>query len=66
MIPECAFKDMKSPITKDQGIAILRIYKDCVGEQGKGLEENIRAACESMEMVLPEIFTRDRLPILRQ
>ena len=66
MIPERAFKDMQPPISKEQGIAILRIYKDCVGEQGKGLEENIRAACGSMEMVLPEIFTRDKLPILRQ
>jgi hypothetical protein len=66
MIPERAFKDMNPPISKEQGMAILRIYKDCVGEQGKGLEENIRAACGSMEMVFPEIFTRDKLPILRQ
>lgn len=66
MIPECAFKDTTPPITKEQGIAIRRIYKDCVGEQGTGQEENIRAACGTMQMVLPEIFTRDNLPILRQ
>jgi hypothetical protein len=66
MIPERAFRDEKPPITKEQGLAIRHIYKDCVGEQGKGLEENIRAACRSMEMLLPEVFTRDKIPILQQ
>jgi len=66
MIPERAFRDEKPPITKEQGIAIRRIYKDCVEEQGKGLEENIIAASQSMVTVLPEVFTRGNLPILRQ
>lgn len=66
MIPERAFRDERPPFAKELGLVIRRIYRDCVGEQGKGSEENIRAASQSMEAVLPEVFTRDNLPILRQ
>ena len=66
MIPDRAFLEEEPPITKEQGIEIRRIYKDCVGEQGKGLEKSIRAACDSMVMALPQVFTRDKLPILLQ
>ena len=66
MIPDRAFGEEDPPITKEQGIMIRHMYKDCVKEQGKGLEKGIQAACDSMAMALPHVFTRDRLPILRQ
>lgn len=66
MIPDRAFLEEEPPITKEQGIEIRRIYKDCVGEQGTGLEESIQAACDSMVMALPHVFTRDKRPILLQ
>jgi len=66
MVPDRAFGEEEPPITKEQGIMIRRIYKDCVGEQGNGLEESIRAACNSMVTALPYVFTRDKLPILQQ
>lgn len=65
MIPDRAFRE-ELPITKEQGIAIRRIYKDCVGEQGRGLESSIQAACDSIVMAFPDFFNRDKLPILRQ
>ena len=55
-----------TPISKEQGLALRHIYKDCVGEQGKGIEESIKAACDCMARALPEVFSRDRVPILRQ
>jgi hypothetical protein len=66
MIPDHAFKEEEHLITKEQGIMIRHIYKDCVGEQGSGLEESLEAACNSMVMALPTVFTMDKLPILRQ
>jgi len=66
MIPDHAFREEELPITKEQGIMIRHIYKDCVGEQGNGVEESLEAACNSMVMALPNVFTRDKLPILRQ
>src|SRR5271154_2067952 len=48
MIPDRAFGEEDPPITKEQGIMIRQIYKDCVKEQGKGIEETIQAACQSM------------------
>jgi hypothetical protein len=66
MIPGRAFGEDDPPLTKEQGIMIRNIYKDCVREQGKGREEGIQAACDSMGVALPHVFTRDTLPILRQ
>lgn len=66
MIPCRAFGEEEPPITKEQGIMIRRLYKDCVGDQGKGVEDTILKACDSMVKALPEIFTIDKLPILRQ
>ena len=66
MIPDRAFGEEGSPITKEQGIMIRHIYQDCVKEQGKGMEESIQAACDCMVMALPHVFTGDKLPILRQ
>jgi hypothetical protein len=66
MIPDRAFREEGAVITKEQGILIRHLYKDCVGEQGKGVEESLEAACDSIAKALPEIFTRDKLPILRQ
>lgn len=66
MIPGRAFGEDDPPLTKEQGIMIRHIYKDCVKEQGKGWEEGIQAACDSMGVALPHVFTRDKLPILRQ
>jgi hypothetical protein len=67
MIPDRAFKDEEADIvTKEEGILIRNLYKDCVGEQGKGLKESLAAACQSIAKAMPEVFTSDRLPILRQ
>lgn len=66
MIPERAFREEDPAITKEQGIMIRHIYQDCVKEQGLGLEGRIQAACESMVKALPQVFTRDQLPILVQ
>ena len=66
MIPDRAFREEELFITKEQGIVIRHIYKDCVGEQGSGLEESIEAACNSLVKALPNVFTMDKLPILLQ
>jgi hypothetical protein len=66
MIPCRAFGEEEPPITKEQGIMIRSVYKDCVGKQGEGVEESIREACHSMVKALPEVFAMDKLPILRQ
>jgi hypothetical protein len=66
MIPCRAFGEEEPPITNEQGILIRHVYKDCVGEQGKGVESGIQKACDSMLKALPDIFTMDKLPILRQ
>ena len=66
MIPACAFREEELPITKEQGLTIRRIYTDCVGEQGKGQVESIRAACNSILIILFDVFTGDKLPILCQ
>jgi hypothetical protein len=66
MIPERAFKEEEALITKEQGILIRHLYKDCVGEQGKGLDETLETACESIATALPDVFNRDNQPILRQ
>jgi hypothetical protein len=66
MIADRAFKEEASPINKEQGLLIRHIYKDCVGEQGTGIEENIKAACDCMAGALPDIFSRDREQILHQ
>lgn len=66
MIPCRAFREEEPPITKEQGITIHRLYKDCVGDQGKGVEDTILKACDSMVKALPENFTIDKLPILWQ
>jgi hypothetical protein len=65
MIPDLAFREELS-ITKEQGHIICRIYKDCVGEQGNGLEGSLEEACNSMVTALPDVFTKDNLPILQQ
>ena len=67
MIPDRAFREEEPLITKEQGLTICHIYKNCLGEQGKGHDENfVEVACDSMSMALPDVFTRERLPILRQ
>src|ERR1700679_727446 len=66
MITDRAFKEEGSLISKEQGLAIRHIYNDFVGEQGKGTEESIKAACDCMARALPDVFSRDRIPTLRQ
>jgi hypothetical protein len=66
MIAERAFREEASLINKEQALTIRHIYKDCVGEQGKGTEESIKAACDYMAEALPNVFSRDREPILHQ
>src|ERR1700679_128050 len=66
MIPDRAFKEEGSLISKEQGVAIRHIYKYCVGEQREGKEERKRAGCDCMTMTLPVFFSRDSFPTLRQ
>jgi hypothetical protein len=66
MIPDRAFRDPRPLINKEQGLTIRHIYKDCVGEQGKGLEKSLEAASVSIVKALPDFLGKDELPILLQ
>lgn len=66
LIPERAFREEGSAMTKEEGIMIRHIYQDWVEEGGLGLEGRIEGACDSMVEALPEVFSRDKLPILAQ
>lgn len=66
MILAHAFGEEVHSITKEQGISICHIYKENVGEQGSGDNNSIINACNAIHEAFPNIFTMDKIPVLRQ